>query len=60
MPEAQMTTVGEVVNLVDATTGFAATLTPDGENWQVREGRPAGAGEPPAARLRRGQHLRHP
>ena len=35
-----MTTLGEVVHLVDAVTGSAATLTPDDGAWQVREGGP--------------------
>ncbi|MFC8075167.1 ATP-grasp peptide maturase system methyltransferase [Streptomyces sp. NPDC057307] len=38
--DAQMTTVGEVVHLVDVVTGSAATLTPAGGAWQVREGGP--------------------
>ncbi len=37
LPHAQMTTVGEVVHLVDVVTGSAATLTPDDGGWQVRE-----------------------
>lgn len=40
VPDAQMTTVGEVVHLVDVVTGSAATLTPDDGAWQVREGGP--------------------
>lgn len=40
VPDAQMTTVGEVVHLVDVVTGSAATLTPDDGPWQVREGGP--------------------
>ncbi|MFE7933057.1 hypothetical protein ACFU6S_30955 [Streptomyces sp. NPDC057456] len=40
VPDAQMTTVGEVVHLVDVVTGSAATLTPDGDGWAVREGGP--------------------
>ncbi|MFE7268428.1 ATP-grasp peptide maturase system methyltransferase [Streptomyces sp. NPDC057592] len=39
VPDAQMTTVGEVVHLIDVVTGSAATLTPHGGEWQVREGR---------------------
>ncbi|MFD7938992.1 hypothetical protein ACFV4T_31465 [Streptomyces sp. NPDC059755] len=35
-----MTTVGEVVQLVDVVTGSAATLTPTGDRWEVREGGP--------------------
>jgi methyltransferase of ATP-grasp peptide maturase system len=38
--DAQMTTVGEVVHLVDVVTGSAATLTPEGGGWAVREGGP--------------------
>ncbi|MFE9687851.1 ATP-grasp peptide maturase system methyltransferase [Streptomyces sp. NPDC006285] len=38
VPDAQMTTVGEVVHLVDVVTGSAATLTPEGGGWAVREG----------------------
>ncbi|MFF3489387.1 ATP-grasp peptide maturase system methyltransferase [Streptomyces sp. NPDC002701] len=40
VPDAQMTTVGEVVHLVDVVTGSAATLTPEGGGWAVREGGP--------------------
>ncbi|MFD8002975.1 ATP-grasp peptide maturase system methyltransferase [Streptomyces mirabilis] len=40
VPDAQMTTVGEVVHLVDVVTGSAATLTPGDGGWQVREGGP--------------------
>ncbi|WP_030687810.1 ATP-grasp peptide maturase system methyltransferase [Streptomyces sp. NRRL B-1347] len=40
IPDAQMTTVGEVVHLVDVVTGSAATLTPEDSGWQVREGGP--------------------
>ncbi|MFI9630571.1 ATP-grasp peptide maturase system methyltransferase [Streptomyces sp. NPDC052042] len=40
VPDAQMTTVGEVVHLIDVVTGSAATLTPHGGGWQVREGGP--------------------
>lgn len=40
VPDAQMTTVGEVVHLVDVVTGSAATLTPDDGAWLVREGGP--------------------
>ncbi|MFF1419230.1 ATP-grasp peptide maturase system methyltransferase [Streptomyces sp. NPDC058280] len=39
-PDAQMTTVGEVVHLVDVVTGSAATLTPNNGGWRVREGGP--------------------
>ncbi|WP_432119142.1 ATP-grasp peptide maturase system methyltransferase [Streptomyces sp. bgisy032] len=39
LPDAQLTTVGDVVHLVDVVSGSAATLTPDGDGrWQVREG----------------------
>jgi hypothetical protein len=40
VPGAQMTTVGEVLHLVDVVTGSAATLTPDEDSWSVREGGP--------------------
>jgi methyltransferase of ATP-grasp peptide maturase system len=40
VPDAQMTTVGEVVHLIDVVTGSAATLTPSDGGWQVREGGP--------------------
>jgi len=40
VPEAQMTTIGEVVHLVDVVTGSAATLTPSKGRWEVREGGP--------------------
>ncbi|OON72100.1 ATP-grasp peptide maturase system methyltransferase [Streptomyces tsukubensis] len=40
VPDAQMTTVGEVVHLVDVVTGSAATLTPASDGWAVREGGP--------------------
>ncbi len=33
-----MTTVSEVVHLVDGVTGSAATLTPVEDRWEVREG----------------------
>ncbi|MFF4716552.1 ATP-grasp peptide maturase system methyltransferase [Streptomyces eurythermus] len=39
-PDAQMTTVGDVVHLVDVVTGSAATLTPGEDRWEVREGGP--------------------
>ena len=62
-PDAQMTTVGETVHLVDVTTGSAATLTPIEGRWEVREGGPVRLWE----RIERalsayegGQHLRHP
>lgn len=35
-----MTTVGDVVHLVDVVTGSAATLTPREGRWEVREGGP--------------------
>ncbi|MFF5715846.1 ATP-grasp peptide maturase system methyltransferase [Streptomyces buecherae] len=38
VPDAQMTTVGEVVHLVDVVTGSAATLTPGDGGWAVRQG----------------------
>ncbi|MDI6407462.1 ATP-grasp peptide maturase system methyltransferase [Streptomyces albus] len=40
VPDAQLTTVGEVVHLVDVVTGSAATLTPGEDGWAVREGGP--------------------
>ncbi|WP_116209171.1 ATP-grasp peptide maturase system methyltransferase [Streptomyces olivoreticuli] len=40
VPDAQLVTVGEVMHLVDVTTGSAATLTPAGGRWEVREGGP--------------------
>ncbi|MGW8700164.1 ATP-grasp peptide maturase system methyltransferase [Streptomyces eurythermus] len=40
VPDAQMTTVGDVVHLVDVVTGSAATLTPGEDRWDVREGGP--------------------
>lgn len=40
VPDTQMTTVGEVVHLVDVVTGSAATLTPVEAGWEVREGGP--------------------
>ncbi|WP_328373103.1 ATP-grasp peptide maturase system methyltransferase (plasmid) [Streptomyces sp. NBC_00445] len=39
-PDAQMTTVGDVMHLVDVVTGSAATLTPTDGRWEVREGGP--------------------
>ncbi|MFD5425481.1 ATP-grasp peptide maturase system methyltransferase [Streptomyces sp. NPDC127084] len=39
-PDAQMTTVGEVVHLADVVTGSAATITPTEDRWDVREGGP--------------------
>ncbi len=43
VPGTQMTTVGDVVHLVDVVTGSAATLTPSDGGWQVREARPGAA-----------------
>ncbi|MFI8370949.1 ATP-grasp peptide maturase system methyltransferase [Streptomyces sp. NPDC085466] len=40
VPDAQMTTVGDVVHLADVVTGSAATLTPVEDQWEVREGGP--------------------
>ncbi|MCO6009332.1 ATP-grasp peptide maturase system methyltransferase [Actinoallomurus purpureus] len=40
VPNSQMTGVGDVLHLVDVVTGSAATLTPAGGSWQVREGGP--------------------
>ncbi|MGX1885442.1 ATP-grasp peptide maturase system methyltransferase [Streptomyces sp. NPDC055287] len=39
-PDTQLTTVGEVVHLVDVVSGSAASLTPEGGTWQVRESGP--------------------
>jgi protein-L-isoaspartate O-methyltransferase len=38
VPDAQMTTVGDIVHLVDVVTGSAATLTLYDSGWRVREG----------------------
>ena len=40
VPDAQMVTVDEVVHLVDAVSGAAATLTSSDGEWHVREGGP--------------------
>jgi methyltransferase of ATP-grasp peptide maturase system len=40
VPDAQMTTVGDIVHLVDIVTGSAATLTPVEGRWEAREGGP--------------------
>jgi hypothetical protein len=40
VPDAQMTTVGEVVHLVDVVTGSATISTPREDRWEVREGGP--------------------
>ncbi|MFJ6705700.1 MULTISPECIES: ATP-grasp peptide maturase system methyltransferase [unclassified Streptomyces] len=40
VPDAQMTTNGETVLLVDVVTGSAAAVAPDGNSWAVREGGP--------------------
>ncbi|MCO5996339.1 ATP-grasp peptide maturase system methyltransferase [Actinoallomurus rhizosphaericola] len=37
VPYAQLTVVGDVLHLVDVVSGSAATLTPAGDDWQVRE-----------------------
>ncbi|MEV5704441.1 ATP-grasp peptide maturase system methyltransferase [Actinoallomurus sp. NPDC052274] len=37
VPHAQMTVMGDVLHLIDVVTGSAATLTPAGDGWQVRE-----------------------
>lgn len=39
-PDAQMTTVGQALHLVDVVTGSAATLTLTEGRWEVREGGP--------------------
>ncbi|MDP9607815.1 MULTISPECIES: hypothetical protein [Streptomyces] len=38
VPDAHLTTVGEVVQLLDVVTGSAVTFTPTGAGWEVREG----------------------
>ncbi|MFJ3976199.1 ATP-grasp peptide maturase system methyltransferase [Streptomyces sp. NPDC090021] len=38
--DAQMTVLGESVLLADTVTGSAALLTPQGSDWEVREGGP--------------------
>ncbi|MGC0382874.1 ATP-grasp peptide maturase system methyltransferase [Streptomyces sp. SAI-129] len=40
VPDAQMVTVDGVPHLIDVVSGSAATLTPDGGAWSVREGGP--------------------
>ncbi|MFJ3193913.1 ATP-grasp peptide maturase system methyltransferase [Streptomyces griseoviridis] len=40
VPDAQLTTVGQITHLIDAVTGSAATLTPADGRWEVREGGP--------------------
>ncbi|MGY3203282.1 ATP-grasp peptide maturase system methyltransferase [Streptomyces sp. TE5632] len=45
VPDAQLVMVGDVVHLVDVVSGSAATLTPDGDGWQVREAGPDGLWE---------------
>ncbi|MGW1888220.1 ATP-grasp peptide maturase system methyltransferase [Streptomyces sp. NPDC001970] len=40
VPDAQLTTVGDIVHLVDVVTGSAAMLTPNNGAWEVREGGP--------------------
>ncbi|MFJ6252500.1 MULTISPECIES: ATP-grasp peptide maturase system methyltransferase [unclassified Streptomyces] len=40
VPDAQMTTVGDIVHLIDVADGSAATLTLTGGRWEVREGGP--------------------
>ncbi|WP_107483332.1 ATP-grasp peptide maturase system methyltransferase [Streptomyces humi] len=40
VPNAQMTTVGQVVHLIDVVRGSAASLTPREEGWEVREAGP--------------------
>lgn len=39
-PDTQLTTVGEVVHLVDVVSGSAASLTPRDGSWEVRESGP--------------------
>ncbi|MER7836804.1 ATP-grasp peptide maturase system methyltransferase [Streptomyces sp. NPDC096040] len=40
VPDAQMTTVGDVVHLVDVVSGSVASLTPGDGEWEVREAGP--------------------
>ncbi|WP_180687521.1 ATP-grasp peptide maturase system methyltransferase [Streptomyces gossypiisoli] len=40
VPDTQMITIDGVVRLVDVVSGSAATLTPNGDVWEVREGGP--------------------
>ncbi|WP_030180065.1 ATP-grasp peptide maturase system methyltransferase [Streptomyces violaceorubidus] len=40
VPDAQMVTTDGVVHLIDSVSGSAATLTPDGGDWSVRESGP--------------------
>lgn len=40
VPEAQMVTIGGVLHLIDIVSGSAATLSPEGDEWNVREGGP--------------------
>ncbi|MFC8099992.1 ATP-grasp peptide maturase system methyltransferase [Streptomyces sp. NPDC057363] len=40
VPDAQMVTIDGVLHLFDVVSGSAATLTPDGGTWNVREGGP--------------------
>ncbi|MFF7183773.1 ATP-grasp peptide maturase system methyltransferase [Streptomyces sp. NPDC008222] len=40
VPGVQLHTAGEAVQLVDVVSGSAASLTPVGDSWEVREGGP--------------------
>ncbi|MGC9376171.1 ATP-grasp peptide maturase system methyltransferase [Streptomyces sp. MH13] len=40
VPNAQMVAIEGVLHLIDVVSGSAATLTPDGGTWSVREGGP--------------------
>ncbi|MFE0807731.1 ATP-grasp peptide maturase system methyltransferase [Streptomyces sp. NPDC058848] len=40
VPDAQMVTLDGALHLIDVVSGSAATLTPEGGDWRVREGGP--------------------
>ncbi len=40
IPDAQLTTTDETVQLIDIASGSVAALTPDGKGWRVRESGP--------------------
>lgn len=40
VPDAQLAPDGDTVHLIDANSGSAATLTPDGDAWRVRQSGP--------------------
>ncbi|MFH7336443.1 ATP-grasp peptide maturase system methyltransferase [Streptomyces sp. KHY 26] len=45
VPDAQLTTAGDTVVLVDVVSGSAASLVPSGSGWEVREAGPVGLWE---------------